>query len=71
MPDADKPRRRRVLQAVAGTALATNVAGCLGDEDRTVEIAAGHPFEDAEAEIRAALREAGLDDDIEVSITTR
>ena len=71
MGDTTEPRRRTVLQAAAGTALATNVAGCLGDDDRTVEIAAGHPFEDADAEILAALRDAGLDDDIEVSITTR
>jgi len=61
--------RRRFVQAAGATGIAVGLAGCAGgDGDGTVVISADEEMVSAEDEIIAALREAGLDNDVEVEI---
>lgn len=64
--------RRRFVQAAGASGIAVGLAGCAGggggDGDGAVVVSADQVMVDASEEIIAALREAGLDNDIEVSI---
>ena len=61
--------RRRFVQAAGATGIAVGLAGCAGDGgDGAVVVSADQEMVDAEDEIITALREAGLDNDVEVEI---
>lgn len=64
--------RRRFVQAAGASGIAVGVAGCTGGGDGggsgAVVVSADQEFASAADEIKAALREAGLDNDIEVDI---
>jgi len=61
--------RRRFVQATGAAGISVGLAGCTGgSDDGTVVVSADEEVREAEDEIIAALREAGLDTDIEVDI---
>ena len=60
--------RRRFLQATGAAGAAMGVAGCLGDDDDTIEISADDNFAGIEDELQDALWDAGLDEEIEITI---
>ena len=60
--------RRRFLQATGAAGAAMGVAGCLGDDDDTIEIDADEEFAGIEDELQEALWDAGLDEEIEITI---
>ena len=79
---SNRVSRRRFLGAAGATGVTLGIAGCVGDDDDdqiadpeegvdeevTIELTADADFQAVEDEIRQALSEAGLDDNITVDI---
>ncbi|WP_290812548.1 extracellular solute-binding protein [Halovivax sp.] len=63
--------RRRFVEAAGATGAAATVAGCLGGDDGDggpIQLSADADFEEISDDIQEALREAGLDEDVEIEV---